>query len=175
MIVGVLAIQGGFAEHIGILKGLEIDTILVRNARDLDKCTGFIIPGGESTSIKIRLFPEIYDWILAGKPFLGTCAGAIILSNIRPDALVIERNAYGGQQQSFIQNVDFNGQIIDGAFIRAPKIKKHTGKAIANLENGDIVGVQIGRQMAITFHPELTNNTIVHKCFVDLIKGNSNE
>ncbi len=183
--IGILAIQGDFEEHKLILERLEQPYKLVKNKEDFNNIAGLIIPGGESTTFRkiIRnnnLEDEILRWKREGKPTLGTCAGIIIMANeILNDEegkgvgfldIVIERNAYGRQRESFIAEVEYSfGQKAKVAFIRAPIIKiVNRGEVIAKL-NEQIVGVRDGNFIGITFHPEITGDTKLHEFFLKLI------
>ena len=186
-IVGVLALQGDFAEHIQMLRRLGVDAVEVRLPAQLANVDALIIPGGESTTITRLL--DIYDLRepirrlgLEGLPIWGTCAGAIVLAKQATDldrpnlALMdidVRRNAFGRQVDSFEE--DIRVQNIDGApfhavFIRAPVIER-CGAAVevlATLENGAIVAAREGRLLATSFHPELTGDSRFHALLAKL-------
>jgi 5'-phosphate synthase pdxT subunit len=190
MKIGVLALQGDFAEHIAALRRLGVETSEVRLAEQLADLDGLIIPGGESTTIgklavDFNLMEPLIDFG-ERKPIWGTCAGAIFLSKDaqRPQPLlglmdiVVERNAFGRQVESF--EADFAVPVLDkvsadnppfhAVFIRAPVIEKVSGDAqpIAQLEDGRIVAAQQGHLLATAFHPELTDDDRFHRYFLEL-------
>ncbi len=168
--IGVLALQGAFAEHISILNKMNINTSEVRTPEDLKFVNGLIIPGGESTTMNLLL--DDFKIFLKETPVFGTCAGAIILAQLGLINMEIKRNAYGGQLESFEDKFNFNDEVINGIFIRAPKITE-TGKKVKILATNslnDPVLVSQNTYLASTFHPELTSNTKIHEYFLDLVK-----
>jgi len=182
--IGILAIQGDFERHANTITKLGYRAVEVRTNDELNKTSALIIPGGESTTF-LNLFNQfkIGDNIVKyaeTKPIMGTCAGLIILAKeafpltYKPLGLidiVVERNAYGRQRESFVENIDLsiNGQQskYPGVFIRAPKIKRigQDVKILAHHKN-EAVLVSAKRILAATFHPELTENTDIHKYFI---------
>jgi len=190
VVVGVLALQGDFAEHIKVLELMKINALEVKTKFDLDKCSALIIPGGESTTIgKLltisELGKEIKKRVSNGMPFYGTCAGAIVAAKkvinekeFTPLGLidvVIERNAYGRQTESFEAEVHIKNEKINGVFIRAPVIKKIGKKVeiLAKFEKNPVL-VKQGRVIIGSFHPETEGKTIVHKLLISLIKNQEN-
>lgn len=188
--VGVLALQGAFAKHIQRLQALGVKTCEVRKPADLVKCDALVIPGGESTTIMKQMefikFHEAFSQFAAKKPVFGTCAGIIIMSHeIIADArrpfnlldIVVERNAFGRQVESFNTEVDLQldsnkARLLPAVFIRAPKIK-HVGpkvKVLASYKNEPVL-VQQGHHLGATFHPELTDDPTVHAYFLNLVKN----
>lgn len=173
--IGVLALQGDFAEHLAALRKIKITSIEVRTLDDV-KCTnGLIIPGGESTTIGKLLHSTGLDvWLKThakkGYAIYGTCAGAILLSKLGLMNITVQRNAYGRQLDSFdepIQSKLFPK--LRGVFIRAPKITRvEKGVQILATYHGDPVLVQQGNILAGTFHPELTDTLAVHSYFLKL-------
>ena len=180
----MLALQGGFAEHIRVLRLLGISTREVRLPADLDGLQGLIIPGGESSTV-VRL-ADSYGLrepiIKASKSMAvwGTCAGMIILAREltnpipKPFGLIdieVSRNGYGRQIDSFELGLDIRlleGGDFPGVFIRAP-IVASVGPSVeimATLPDGSPVAVRSGRIMATSFHPELTNDTRLHEMFL---------
>ena len=190
MKIGVLAIQGDFAEHIVMLKELKVETAEVRLPEHLKNLDGLIIPGGESTTIgklatdyaliePLRQFGERHAiW--------GTCAGAIFLSK---DArrtqpllslmdITVERNAFGRQVDSFEADLDIpemkqstgTTDLYHAIFIRAPIIESVYGEAkiLAKVADGRIVAAQQGHLLATSFHPELTRDSRFHEYFLSL-------
>ena len=197
--IGILALQGGFQKHEDMLTKCGVQTVQVRTAKDLEKCDGIILPGGESTTMtklieKNNLFDALQHFCQV-KPVLGTCAGAILLSQNAHDARVrplcimdfeIERNAYGRQVDSFVTDINIKGleKTFEAIFIRAPKIKltensplirgdmggfkeKNSHIHILATYNNEPVFVRQRSTFALTFHPELTDDTRIHKLFVE--------
>jgi len=169
MKIGVLDIQGSVKEHFEALEKLEgIEPIRVKKVADLNELKGLIIPGGESTTIekllkRFCLWEEIVERTKnESLGIWGTCAGAILLSKMGLMKIEVERNAYGGQLDSFEEEIDFDGSLIPAVFIRAPKIKS-VGKGVEVIANyrDDIVAARSEKILATTFHPELTEETIV--------------
>jgi pyridoxal 5'-phosphate synthase pdxT subunit len=186
--IGVLALQGDFAEHESILKRLGAETRQVRMPADLDGIDGLIIPGGESTTITrlINMY-GLYEPLraFAGlRPVWGTCAGAIVMAKEATDLdrdplrimdIDVVRNAFGRQVDSFETDLPF--EEIDGApvhaiFIRAPLIRSMGDgvKAVATLADGEIVAARQGHLLATSFHPELTEDTRVHEYFLRMVE-----
>ncbi len=183
---GVLALQGGFAEHQAILDKLGVANQQVKTVEDLQKVQALIIPGGESTVMSkfldiFNLRQPILERVAQGMPIFGTCAGAILLANeieadkkVQPLKLidvVIKRNAYGSQIDSFVTELEFSalaaGQKIDGMFIRAPRFTNlGPNVEILSSYNGEPVLVRQSNILAGTFHPELVGETAVHEWFI---------
>lgn len=197
--IGVLAVQGAFAEHRQILEKLGVETFEIRQLRDLEQdFDGLVLPGGESTVQgkllhDLGLFEPLRERIESGFPTFGTCAGLILLADklsndshtyFATTPVTVERNAYGRQLGSFYTEENFEGiGKIPMTFIRAPLIKD-AGKDVQILAkvNEQTVAVQYKNQLAISFHPELNSDLSVHKYFVENIvkaysansyKGNS--
>jgi 5'-phosphate synthase pdxT subunit len=192
MKIGVLALQGDFAEHITMLKRLGVETAEVRLPAHLESLDGLIIPGGESTTIgKLSVdFGLLEPLRKFGKKHAiwGTCAGAIFLSkDARRDQpllglmdITVARNAFGRQVDSFEADLDI-GPLKQATkttapyhaiFIRAPIIESVSGKAkiISTLPDGRIVAAQQGKLLATSFHPELTDDLRFHEYFLSLAK-----
>ncbi len=191
MKIGVLALQGDFAEHQVMLKNLGVEVVEVRLPEQLQDLDGLIIPGGESTTI--GKLAEDFGLIEPLRSFgkqkaiWGTCAGAIFLSKDarRRQPLLglmdikVERNAFGRQIASFeidlhvpaLSQVDGEGHPYHAVFIRAPLIESVQGEAqiLATLEDGRIVAAQQGRLLATSFHPELTGDERFHRYFLQLV------
>ena len=174
MKTGVLALQGSFYDHVQSLKLIEQDYVLIKDTSDLSGVNSLILPGGESTAmIKIQenndLFSGLKKLIESGIPTLGTCAGLILLAKDVIDGetslgvlnTVVERNAYGRQNQSFEGLVDLLGNKEMYCFIRAPKILSYEDSVspIATIEN-EVVGVIENNIVGLSFHPELTNDNL---------------
>jgi len=183
-LVGILAIQGDFAMHAKMLDRISAPWKLVKHATDLDEVGGLIIPGGESTTM-LKLFElegvgaAIKEFAALGNPIYGTCAGAILLAKevLNPPQeklglidIAIERNAYGRQVDSSVQNgeiADLTDHPVEMVFIRAPIIRR-VGAGVRVLGRcGSLpVLVEQGNILAGTFHPELTDDETVHRYFV---------
>ena len=190
MQIGVLALQGDFAEHITMLRRIGVQVVEVRLAEQLDEIDGLIIPGGESTTIgKLAVDFKIMEPLRSfgrRKAIWGTCAGAIFLSKDARRAqpllnlmdITVERNAFGRQVDSFEVALDIpvlkemysEDRPYHAVFIRAPLIEAVHGdaKILAQLDDGRIVAAQQGRWLATSFHPELTDDDRFHRYFIKL-------
>ena len=192
MKIGVLALQGAFAEHRKMLKKLGIESFEIRKKSDLSNAVnnndiaGLIIPGGESTVIgkllyDLDLFDDIKKLILEGLPVFGTCAGLILLATeIENDSrtylgamdIKVRRNAYGRQLGSFFTESEFKGVgVIPMTFIRAPYISS-VGKNVEILSevDGNVVAAKENNILVTSYHPELNDNLKVHELFVEMCK-----
>ena len=176
MKIGILALQGAFAEHEASLDKLHIPHFEIRQADDLqDDMDGLIIPGGESTVMgkllkELSLYEPLKAKIEAGLPVFGTCAGLLLLAKdidgedalgFRTMNIVARRNAYGRQLGSFFAEEDFKGieSVGDGVDVLATC-------------DGRIVAARQGKQLVTAFHPELTEEVKIHQYFVDMISEN---
>ncbi len=190
MKIGVLALQGDFAEHISMLKRIGVETAEVRLPEHLNSLDGLIIPGGESTTIgKLAVAYNLMEPLKEfGKnhAIWGTCAGAIFLSKdvSRDQPLLslmdikVQRNAFGRQVDSFETDLEIEELMkatgtehpYHAVFIRAPIIESVHGKArvLSALEDGRIVAAQEGHLLATSFHPELTSDARFHEYFISL-------
>ena len=181
MRIAVLALQGAFIEHEQVLQRLGVEHFEVRQKKDwLQKKDGLILPGGEST-VQMRLLREldllepVRQSIREGLPVFGTCAGMILLSegHLGTMDIRVRRNAYGRQLGSFnaVGKVAEVGDDIPMTFIRAPYIEDILSDKCRSLAevNGHIVAARQGKQLAAAFHPELTSDDRIHRCFVDSI------
>lgn len=190
MRIGILALQGDFAEHKVMLQRMGVTAVEVRLPAQLDGLDGMIIPGGESTTI--AKLADNYNLIEPlrefgqNKAMWGTCAGAIFMSRDAHRAqpllqlmdIAVERNAFGRQVDSFevdldvpvLREIDPSGKPYHAVFIRAPLIESIQAEArsLATLEDGRIVAAQEGRLLATAFHPELTNDERFHRYFLRL-------
>ena len=180
MRIAVLALQGAFIEHEQMLQKLGVETFEVRQLHDWEQSKdALVLPGGEST-VQIRLLKElglfepIRKAIADGLPVLGTCAGMILLSEgyLGTMHIRVRRNAYGRQLGSFhtTDHVEGIGEDVPMTFIRAPYIEEITADdcpPIAKVD-GRIVAARQGNQIATAFHPELDNDTRLHKLLVSL-------
>jgi len=178
LVVGVLALQGGFAAHERVLGQLGAAVREVRTPADLEGLDGLVLPGGESTTMTLGIEREglaepLRDLIAAGTPVLGTCAGLIILDRDHLDVLDVraERNAFGRQVHSFEADLDLDGEPVHAVFIRAPWIAEHGDdvEVLASVD-GHPVAVRQGSVLAVSFHPELSGDTALHERFLDAIR-----
>ena len=191
MKIGVLALQGAFAEHITILKRLNVDAMPVRLPHQLEGLDGLIIPGGESTTItklmaSYKLQSKIVELAHNNFPIFGTCAGMIVLASelssnggVKPTgamAIKVNRNAFGRQVDSFETELSIpilGKKPFIGVFIRAPLIES-VGKGVevlARLNDGTIVAARQGKLLVCAFHPELTDDPRFHHYFLDIVLG----
>src|SRR4026208_2005858 len=190
MKIGVLALQGDFAEHIAMLKKLKVETSEVRLPEHLKGLDGLIIPGGESTTIaKVAVAYNLMEPLqIFGQrhAIWGTCAGAIFLSKdisreqplLKLMDIKVQRNAFGRQIDSFETDLDIpelkqatgTKEDYHAVFIRAPIIESVSGdaKVLATVPDGRIVAAQQGHLLATSFHPELTKDTRFHEYFLSL-------
>jgi pyridoxal 5'-phosphate synthase pdxT subunit len=190
--VGVLALQGAFAEHVAIVRRLGVQAVEVRLPRDLDGLDGLIIPGGESTTIgklavAYGLVEPLRQWAGQRLPIWGTCAGMIMLAKdigghdqplLGLMDVVVRRNAFGRQVDSFCEDLDvpaFGSPPFPGVFIRAPLIERAGPgvEVLASLPGGDIVAARQGHLLATAFHPELTGDPRFHRYFLEFGDGRS--
>jgi len=186
--VGVLALQGAFAEHLKALKRLKLSGIEVRRAADLEGLSGLIIPGGESTAIgrlmaEMGLREPILRRVAEGMAVMGTCAGMILLAGKTSDYpleplglmdITVRRNAFGRQVDSFETPVAITAlgpTPFPAVFIRAPYIEQagDAVEALGRLNDGRLVAARQGKLLALAFHPELTRDTRFHALFVEML------
>ena len=186
--IGILALQGAFAEHEQVLKALDVETVQIRNQQDWEThadLDGLILPGGESTVMgkllhDLDLFEPIKTKINAGLPVFGTCAGLILLAktivgdqtkHLASMDINVARNAYGRQLGSFVTNADFKGiGEIPMVFIRGPIIET-IGPEVEILAqvNVAIVAAKEKHMLVTSFHSELTGDTRAHAYFLEMI------
>ena len=188
MKIGILALQGAFAEHIKVLEKLGVDSVELRNLEDFQQhqsdLSGLILPGGESTTMgKLlrdqHMLTPIREAILSGLPVFGTCAGLILLarqitsqkeSHLGTMDMVVERNAYGRQLGSFFTEAECKGVgKIPMTFIRGPIISR-VGEGVDILATVDnqIVAAQEKNMLVTSFHPELTDDVGLHQYFIKM-------
>ena len=181
MKIGVLAVQGAFAEHIATLAAIGLEGVEVRLPSDLEDVSGLILPGGESTAQR-RLIERwglrqpILDLARSGAPLFGTCAGMILLAHEIADGeptvlplldIGVRRNAFGRQLDSFEAEVAvpmLGDRPVHAVFIRAPIVER-AGPGVdvlARLDDGRIVAVREKNVLATAFHPELAGETRFH-------------
>ena len=188
MEIGVLAVQGDFAEHKAILVELGVKAREVRLPQHLENLDGLIIPGGESTTLSrlmsiYHLREPVAQMAREGKAIWGTCAGLIMMAlevteedpvPLKIMDIGVHRNAFGRQVDSFEQDLVIScldAVNFHGIFIRAPVIIR-VGKGVevlASLPDGQPVAVQQENLLATAFHPELTKDTRFHRHFLDLV------
>ena len=190
MKIGILALQGAFAEHERVLERLGVENVELRNLEDFQKyqkeLSGLILPGGESTTMGKLLRDQdmllpIREAILSGLPVFGTCAGLILLakeitsqdeSHLGTMDMVVERNAYGRQLGSFYTEAECKGVgKIPMTFIRGPIISS-VGKDVEILAivDNQIVAAQEKNMLVTSFHPELTDDIRLHQYFIEMCK-----
>ena len=188
MKVGILALQGAFAEHARVLDQLGVESVEIRNLDDFQQdqndLSGLILPGGESTTMGKLLRDQnmlipIREAILSGLPAFGTCAGLILLakeitsqdeSHLGTMDMVVERNAYGRQLGSFFTEAECKGVgKIPMTFIRGPIISR-VGEGVDILATVDnqIVAAQEKNMLVTSFHPELTDDVGLHQYFIKM-------
>jgi pyridoxal 5'-phosphate synthase pdxT subunit len=193
--IGVLALQGDVRQHREMLEASGVDTLAVRRASELDRVDGIVLPGGESTTMaKLARTFDVLDPLRArvrdGLPAFGTCAGMILLADRIEDGaagqetiggldVVVRRNAFGRQVDSFEADLDVEGftEPFHALFIRAPWVEK-TGAdvaVVARVATGDAVGrivaVRQGHLLATSFHPEITGDDRFHRLFVEQVQA----
>ena len=193
--IGVLALQGDVREHLAMLTAAGVDARAVRRPRELAEVDALVIPGGESTTMYklahiFDLFDPLRDRVRSGMPTLGTCAGMIMLADTIEGGIegqetiggldvVVRRNAFGRQVDSFETDVDFSSfdEPFHALFIRAPWVEAVSDdvEVLATVAGGHAVGrivaVRQGVVMATSFHPEITGDDRVHRYFVDLVRS----
>jgi pyridoxal 5'-phosphate synthase pdxT subunit len=193
--IGVLALQGDVREHRVALAEVGVTAVPVKDAAALARVDGLVVPGGESTTISMLavrwgLMEPMRAAVRSGLPVFGSCAGMILLADSILDGradqqtiggidMVVRRNAFGRQVDSFETDVDFPAigpEPIRAVFIRAPWVES-VGPAVDVLAtvpapSGDrIVAVRSGSLLATSFHPELTGDHRVHALFADMVRG----
>jgi 5'-phosphate synthase pdxT subunit len=193
--VGVLALQGDVREHRRVLESCGADTAVVRRPEELERVDGLVIPGGESTTMwrlarTFELLGPLRKRIEQGMPTYGSCAGMIMLADRIVDGaagqetvggidMLVRRNAFGRQVDSFESDVDMTGldRPFHAVFIRAPWVEsvgahaETLGRASSGDSAGRIVAVRQGNLLATSFHPELTGDPRIHEYFLEMVKG----
>jgi len=175
VLIGVLALQGGFEAHAKALEELGARVRIVRVPDDLDGLDGLVIPGGESTTMTLGIEREelaapLTEFVRSGRPTLGTCAGLIMLDRDHLGLLdvSVRRNAFGRQLSSFEAELDFDGSPLTAVFIRAPWVEEHGPEVEVLAEvDGHPVAVRQGNILAVAFHPELTDERRLHRWLLD--------
>ncbi len=191
--VGVFALQGDVREHVAALERAAVNAVAVRRPEELATCHALVLPGGESTTMyklarTFELFEPLQERIRGGMPTLGTCAGMILLAEKIEDGIigqetlggldiVVRRNAFGRQVDSFETDLEFTGldETVHAVFIRAPWVES-VGSGVEVLArvrggaaNDRIVAVRQRNVMATSFHPEMSGDDRVHRNFVEFI------
>ena len=190
--IGLVMLQGARHVHMSALQraadecSIEISLHELRMASDLVEAAphALVLPGCESTTMRLTgnhetsgLLPAVFDWIrnAPSRPVLGTCAGAILLSDPQDGGAPlipasIDRNAYGSQSDSFQDEVysEMLGREFPGVFIRAPRFDSIDDSAqVAATHEGEVVGFRHGNRLALTFHPELSTDTGFHRWLIE--------
>jgi 5'-phosphate synthase pdxT subunit len=178
--IGIVAVQGDVEAHARALVRVGAEPVAVLRDKDLDGLDGLILPGGESTTIskgleRLSLYEPLEAFAAAGKPMLGTCAGAVLLArevenrpvrSLRLIDIVAVRNAYGTQVDSFAAPAEDPAPGLEGlrcVFIRAPRLRRPgPGVEVLARQDGWPVAVRQGHILATTFHPELTEDPRIH-------------
>ncbi len=184
--VGVLALQGDVREHLRVLDELEVDAVPVKTPDQLATVDALVIPGGESTTIgkmavRFELLEPLRQAIAGGLPTYGTCAGLILLSGAVTDGdqpligeldVVVRRNAFGRQNESFEADLDIEGldASFHAVFIRAPWVEKVGAEVevLATVDDHPVM-VRQGAILASSFHPELTGDARIHRMLLESI------
>jgi pyridoxal 5'-phosphate synthase pdxT subunit len=184
--VGVLALQGDVREHLVVLESLGARAIEIKRPEQLGMVDALVIPGGESTTIakmavRFGLIEPLRSALSDGMPAFGTCAGLIFMGSSVTDGdqpqlgildVVVRRNAFGRQNDSFEADLDVSGldAPVHGVFIRAPWVEKVGSEVevLAEIDHHPVM-VRQGNLLASSFHPELTGDGRVHQMLLDLI------
>ena len=186
-LIGVLAIQGAFAEHIRALEACGAKTRLVRSAEELDGLQGIVLPGGESTTMtmlmeRVGLLGPLRGAIDGGLPTLATCAGMILLAREVADGMpdqaglglldiAVRRNGYGRQVDSFEADLEIaglEGKAFHAVFIRSPLVESVGDVVVIATHEDHPVAVRQGNIVALCFHPELTKDLRLHREFLKM-------
>jgi 5'-phosphate synthase pdxT subunit len=177
--VGVLALQGGFAQHADIMRALGAEPREVRTPADLEGLDALVLPGGESTTMTLGVDREglgepLRDFAASGRPVLATCAGMIMLDRAHLGVLDIacERNAFGRQTRSFETDLKIEGRTVHAVFIRAPWVAQ-AGPEVEILAevDGHPVAVRQGNVLAVAFHPELAGDGTLHAALLGTVRA----
>lgn len=192
--VGVLALQGDVREHLAALGTAGVASLTVRRPEELAAVDALVIPGGESTTmsklaVAFGLLEPLRARVREGMPVYGSCAGMIMLADKILDGrddqetiggidMVVRRNAFGRQNESFeaaVEVTGVEGGPVEGVFIRAPWVESVGAgvEVLARLDGGTVVAVRQGPLLATSFHPELTGDQRVHRLFADMVRSAS--
>jgi 5'-phosphate synthase pdxT subunit len=190
--IGVLALQGSFAEHVRSFRRLGVTAPEVRLPNDLKRVSGLVIPGGESTTIThllndYALFEPLSRMIAGGFPVWGTCAGMILLARTSTDLtqtlaaidIDVKRNGWGRQVDSYEIDIDvplFGEPAFHAIFIRPPVITRVADgvELLASQADGTAVAVRQRNALATAFHPELTGDLRFHNYFLQIVAAAGN-
>jgi pyridoxal 5'-phosphate synthase pdxT subunit len=186
VLIGVLALQGDFEAHAGVLTALGAEARIVRTPADLDGIDALVLPGGESTTMTIGIEREglaepLRDLVAGGTPVLATCAGMIVLDRDHLGVLDVttRRNAFGRQVRSFEVDLDIPGlgeEPLRAVFIRAPWVEELGADVEVLAEvDGHPVAVRQGELTAVAFHPELTGDARMHRRLIDAVGARAKE
>jgi len=189
-LIGVLALQGAFREHVRALEACGARVRLIRLATALEGLDGLVIPGGESTTMsmlmeRMGLLVAIEQAVRGGMPTLGTCAGMIVLADQITDGrqdqhllhaldIAVRRNGYGRQVDSFEADLEvagLDGGPFCGVFIRAPVVEDSGTAEVLAEHDGHAVALRQDRVMALAFHPELSGDLRLHREYLRLVEG----
>ncbi|MFE9254898.1 pyridoxal 5'-phosphate synthase glutaminase subunit PdxT [Streptomyces sp. NPDC006879] len=190
-VIGVLALQGDVREHLIALAAADAVARPVRRPEELAEVDALVIPGGESTTMSklavlFGMLEPLRERVRTGMPVYGTCAGMIMLADKLLDGredqetlggidMIVRRNAFGRQNESFEAAVEFagiDGGPVEGVFIRAPWVESVGASAqVLASYDGHTVAVRQGQVLATSFHPELTGDDRVHAYFVDMVRA----
>ncbi|GAA2633493.1 MULTISPECIES: pyridoxal 5'-phosphate synthase glutaminase subunit PdxT [Streptomyces] len=190
-VIGVLALQGDVREHLIALAAADAVARPIRRPEELAEVDALVIPGGESTTMSklavlFGMLEPLRERVAAGMPVYGTCAGMIMLADKLLDGrddqetlggidMIVRRNAFGRQNESFEAKIDFAGIAggpVEGVFIRAPWVESVGAAAeVLATYDGHTVAVRQGNVLATSFHPELTGDDRVHAYFVDMVRA----
>ncbi|ARC30412.1 pyridoxal 5'-phosphate synthase glutaminase subunit PdxT [Bacillus toyonensis] len=185
--IGVLGLQGAVREHVKSVEASGAEAVVVKRIEQLEEIDGFILPGGESTTMrrlidKYAFMEPLRTFAKSGKPMFGTCAGMILLAktligyeeaHIGAMDITVERNAFGRQKDSFEAALSMKGVGEDfiGVFIRAPYVVDVADNVEVLSKHGDrMVAVRQDQFLAASFHPELTDDHRVTAYFVEMVK-----
>ena len=188
-LIGVLALQGDVREHLVALAGLGVTARPIRRASELADLDGIVVPGGESTTIcrlldVFELREPLVERLVGGLPAFGSCAGMIVLAGEildgRPDQrplgaidIVVRRNAFGRQVDSFETDLDIDGLTggpLRAVFIRAPWVERAGADVTVLARVGEHpVAVRQGNVLATSFHPEVSGDDRLHALFLGLV------
>jgi 5'-phosphate synthase pdxT subunit len=185
LVVGVLALQGDFAAHAAMLRGLGAEAREVRTPADLVGLDGLVIPGGESTTIAMGMEREgldeaIRSLYIGGAPVMGSCAGMIVCGrdHLGLGSYTVLRNAFGRQLASFEADLAIEGigdEPLRAVFIRAPWVEDAGEASVLAEVDGHPVAVREGNLLACAFHPELTDDSRFHALFMALVSAHLKE
>ncbi|MGX5569823.1 pyridoxal 5'-phosphate synthase glutaminase subunit PdxT [Bacillus toyonensis] len=185
--IGVLGLQGAVREHVKSVEASGAEAVVVKRIEQLEEIDGLILPGGESTTMrrlidKYAFMEPLRTFAKSGKPMFGTCAGMILLAktligyeeaHIGAMDIIVERNAFGRQKDSFEAALSMKGVGEDfiGVFIRAPYVVDVADNVEVLSKHGDrMVAVRQDQFLAASFHPELTDDHRVTAYFVEMVK-----